>query len=73
MAGHLPGLLLGEHLGLGVEEVLIFAVVDLGVPGGYDEHTTVIHQEGQRLGDAGGDDPHRLSGQLHSGAGDGKL
>ena len=49
------------------------AVVNLGVAGTDDEHSAVLMDKGEGLGDAGGLAPHGLGGQLHGGAGYVKL
>ena len=62
-------LLRTEHLCLGVEHGFELGIVDLGVPCGHNQHTALVHQEGEGLGDPGGDDAGGLGGQLHCGAG----
>ena len=49
---HLVG---GEHFSFAAEEMLVFAVVHLGVAGGDDEHAAVVIElEGQGFGNASG-------------------
>ena len=69
VADALHRLLGGEHLGLGAEEMLILAVVHLGVAGGHDEDGILPHLEAQGLGDPRALHAHGQSRQLHRGAG----
>ena len=73
MAHQVRDLLRGEHFGLGVEGGFELGVIHLGIAGGDDEDGPVLHLKGEGLGDAGGDDPGGLGGQLHGGAGGGEL
>ena len=54
-----------QHFGFRMKILLIFVIVDLGVPCCHDEHTDIIHLEGQGLGNLRRDDTHRMGRQLH--------
>ena len=58
-----------QHFGFRMKILLIFVIVDLGVPCCHDEHTDIIHLEGQGLGNLRRDDTHRVGRQLHRSAG----
>ena len=73
VADELVGLLMGEHLGLGVEILFIGTVVHLGVPGHHDDDGLVIHLEAEALGDAGTLHAHGDGRQVHGGGGDVKF
>ena len=51
MADPMLHLIIGDHLGLGVEGVFILVVVHLGVALDQNQHGLVPLQKGQRLGD----------------------
>ena len=55
------------------EEVLILAVVHLGVAGGHDKDGILPHLKAEGLGDTGTLHAHSQSSQFHRGAGDLKL
>ena len=59
----------GEHLGLDAEEVLILAVVHLGIAGGHHQNGILPDLEAHGLGDARALDADGDGRQLHRGAG----
>ena len=73
MAHQLHGLLGGEHLGLGMELLLVLVVIHLGIAGCHHEHNPLRCLEGQGLGNAGALTPQGGSCQFHSGAGYGEF
>lgn len=57
VADALHGLLRRQHFGLDAEKVLVFAVIDAGVPGGHHQNGPLSYLEAEGLGDAGGGHP----------------
>lgn len=57
VADVLHGLLRRQHFGLDAEKVLVFAVIDAGIPGGHHQNGPLSHLEAEGLGDAAGATP----------------